>query len=57
MLKSDFVKGFWVYKKIKPGVWAAGPGFNINFVAKSVASVSHFFVVQPTGKLEIFVNT
>ena len=36
-------------------LWAAW--FNINFVAKSVASVSHFFVVQPTGKLEIFVNT
>ena len=29
---------------------------NINFVAKSVASLSHFFVAQPTGKLEILLT-
>ena len=30
---------------------------NINFGAKSVPSLSHFFVAQPTGKLGNFVNT
>ena len=34
-----------------------GQAVGINFVGKSVASSSHFFVVQPTAKLEIFVNT
>ena len=33
-----------------------GQAVGINFVGKSVASSSHFFVVQPTAKLEIFVR-